>query len=243
MLQIINGQGGWPLNARWGAAGWATVFMPATYFPPHQWLDVLQQLQNVFVNDPIAYWKLPNPLPMVSMFYRSNPRNWGKTLANKPITTLSISISKIDFEWGRPQKSTQIYVAYRGLSFCCNTITWQKNSQGVRSRSDIAQRHGSWRTEWSNWRWICSIFNRRTLVGTSFRKKMLRQRTTHGVCTQSISANSKFFYKAVVEKTIAFAERELHNNNGGFYASIDADSEHEEGKFMFHKQEIESVPE
>ena len=50
------------------------------------------------------------------------------------------------------------------------------------------------------------------------------------------------FYKAVVEKTIAFVERELRNSNGGFYASIDADSEHEEGKFyVFTKQEIESV--
>ena len=48
--QIINGQGGWPLNAV--ALPDGRPFYAATYFPPHQWLDVLQQLQNVFVNDP-----------------------------------------------------------------------------------------------------------------------------------------------------------------------------------------------
>jgi len=60
-------------------------------------------------------------------------------------------------------------------------------------------------------------------------------------CDAWLASGDRFF-AAVVEQTAGWVMREMQSPQGGYYASLDADSEHEEGKFyVWQRDEIRDL--
>jgi len=245
-IQLMTGNGGWPLNIV--ALPDGRPFWGATYLPKDRWTASLEKLIELYNTDKAKIEE-----------YAANLENGIKAInlveINKdesafPLDSLNASVTKwssyFDTYLGGYKRAPK-FMMPNNLDFLMHYAVSEKNDSIMDYVNTTLTRMA-----------YGGIFDpidggfSRYAVDTKwhvphFEKMLYDNGQLVSLYAKAYALTKEPLYKEVVEKTIAFAENELLDENGGFYSSLDADSHNSEGEleegafYVWKALELDSI--
>jgi uncharacterized protein len=250
-VQAMTGSGGWPLNVFLTPG--AKPFYGGTYFPPvkaynrSSWPEVLNAIKLAWVERQEEIRAQAENL--TGHLQKSN--GFGLTKKNDDSNLLPVEeqadmifrniMKTADTEWGGfgkapkfPQTFTIRYLLQH-YHFTGNKKALEQARLSIDKMLEggIYDHVGGGLARYStDEEWLAPHF-----------EKMLYDNALFlNVICEVYQLTKDEYYEKAIRKTIAFVERELMHEEGGFYAALDADSEGEEGKYyVWDKKEVDEL--
>ena len=245
-VQIMTGQGGWPMNVIClpdGRPVWG-----GTYFQKKTWIDSLEQLAEIYRSDPtrmIEYAeKLQSGLEAISLMAAENPH---QDLSQEILAQLVKKWAKsFDKDFGGYARAPK-FMLPTNWKFL-QRYGFQSKDEEILKQVDLTLTRMAYGGLFDT---VGGGFSRYSVDMQwhvpHFEKMLYDNGQLVSLYADAYKRTKNQLYKETIEKTLEFVVRELSNGEGGFYSALDADSLNAEGKleegafYVWTKHELQQL--
>ncbi|WP_405399340.1 thioredoxin domain-containing protein [Maribacter sp. Asnod2-G09] len=222
-LQMMTGSGGWPLNIL--ALPDGRPFWGATFVKKQEWIQVLNQLQQLYVDDPnkiIGYAEnMATGLKEINAITTGDNQD---LIEGSEIDTMVSDWTKYFDTFLGGYKRAPKFMMPTNLNFL-QYYSHAKQDSTVNEYVNTTLTRMAWGGIFDH---VGGGFSRYS-VDTKwhvphFEKMLYDNGLLISLYANAYAKTNNELYKSVVEKSITFLEEELLDKSNGFYSSLDADS-------------------
>lgn len=245
-VQIMTGRGGWPMNVVClpdGRPVWG-----GTYFRKEEWMDTLEQLQQLYLSAPekmLDYAeKLHQGINAISLVQQPDNN------ANFDADNLKALVEKwkksFDWEFGGYSRAPK-FMMPSNYSFLLRYAYQNKDSE----LSEFVNLTLTRMAYGGLFDTVGGGFSRYSVDMKwhvpHFEKMLYDNGQLVSLYSEAYRLTHNPLYKKTIEKTLSFISKELTAPNGGFYSALDADSltaqgHLEEGAYyVWNKEELRTI--